>query len=73
MHLLIGFAFVGIIAALAAAGVFMIRGGRGGSSKSGSMMRALTVRIALSVALFVCIIVAWRLGWIHPTGVPLGR
>ena len=73
MHLLLGLAFVAIIAALAAAGVFMIRGGRDGSSKSGNMMRALAVRIALSVALFVCIIVAWRLGWIHPTGVPLGR
>jgi hypothetical protein len=72
MHLLIALAFAAIIAALAAAGVFMIRGGRNGS-KSGNMMRALAVRIALSVALFVCIIVAWRLGWIHPTGVPLGR
>lgn len=73
MHLLVALAFAAIIAALAAAGVFMIRGGRNGGSKSGNMMRALAIRVALSVALFVCIIVAWRLGWIHPTGVPLGR
>ena len=36
-------------------------------------MRALAVRIAISVLLFVCIVIAWRLGWIHPTGVPVGR
>ena len=72
MHLLVGVAFTAILAALIIAGVFMIRGGRG-QSKSGNMMRALAVRIALSVALFVCIIVGWRLGWIHPTGLPLGR
>ncbi|MDQ2928108.1 MAG: DUF2909 domain-containing protein [Pseudomonadota bacterium] len=73
MKLLIGLAFVAIIGALVVAGVFMMRGGRDGASKSGNMMRALAVRVALSVALFVCIIVAWRLGWIHPTGVPLAR
>jgi hypothetical protein len=73
MHLLVGVAFAAILAALVIAGVFMIRGGRDGQSKSGNMMRALAVRIALSVVLFVGIIVAWRLGWIHPTGVPLGR
>ena len=37
------------------------------------MMRALAVRIAVSVLLFACIIIAWWLGWIHPTGMPLGR
>jgi len=73
MRLFIGVAFVAILAALFAAGIFMIRGGRDGASKSGNMMRALALRIALSVLLFVSIIVAWRLGWIHPTGVPLGR
>jgi hypothetical protein len=72
MHLLVGVAFAAILAALVIAGVFMIRGGRDGQSKSGNMMRALAVRVALSVVLFVGILVAWRLGWIHPTGVPLG-
>jgi hypothetical protein len=73
MELLVGLAFAAILTALFAAGVFMIRGGRDGASKSGNMMRALALRIALSVLLFVCILVAWRLGWIHPTGIPLGR
>jgi hypothetical protein len=73
MTLLIGVAFAAILGALLLAGIFMVRGGRAGRSRSGNMARALTVRIALSIALFVCILVAWKLGWIHPTGLPLGR
>ena len=72
MDILIGLAFVCILGALAAAGYFMLRG-REGASRSGNMMRALTVRIAVSVVLFLCIVIAWRLGWIHPTGIPAGR
>ena len=30
-------------------------------------------RIGLSVLLFVCLLVAYALGWIEPTGLPLGR
>jgi hypothetical protein len=40
-----------------------------GSDNSGGMLRSLTVRIALSVALFVLLMIAWRLGLIHPHGV----
>ena len=71
MSILIGVAFAVILGALAWAGVAMLRGGRDGSSKSGDMMRALAVRIAVSVLLFACILIAWSLGWIHPTGLPL--
>jgi hypothetical protein len=71
MGILIGIAFAVILGALAWAGVAMLRGGRSGGSKSGDMMRALAVRIAISVLLFACIVIAWALGWIHPTGVPL--
>ena len=73
MTLLIGLAFAAILGALAWAGVAMLRGGRAEGSKGGDMMRALAVRVAISVLLFVCIVVAWRLGWIQPTGVPVGR
>ena len=45
-------------------------GGKQGS-KGGAMMRALALRIAVSVLLFACIVIAWSLGWIHPTGLPL--
>ena len=73
MNILIGVAFAVILAALAWAGVAMLRGGRSEGSKGGDMMRALAVRIAVSVLLFACILIAWSLGWIHPGGIPLGR
>jgi hypothetical protein len=72
MTLLIAVAFAAILGALVMAGVFMIRG-RDGESKSGNMMRALAVRVGVSIALFVCILLAWRFGWIHPSGIPLGH
>lgn len=76
MDILIGIAFSAILAALAWAGVAMLRGGEKGqdpSSRNGAMMRALAIRVAISVVLFACIVIAWALGWIHPTGVPLSR
>jgi hypothetical protein len=73
MKYVIGLAFVAILSALAMAGVFMLRDGRDGKPKSGNMMRALALRVALSVLLFACILLAYALGWIQPTGIPLGR
>ena len=73
MTYLIGIAFIGIIGALVMAGVFMMRDGRDGKAKSGSMMRALAVRVGLSVLLFACVLFSWWAGWIHPTGIPLGK
>lgn len=32
------------------------------------MLRALTLRVVLSVSLFVLLLLAWRLGWIQPVG-----
>lgn len=37
--------------------------------ESKRMVRALTIRVALSVALFVLLFVAWRMGIIQPHGV----
>jgi len=71
-YIVVGLAFIGIIAALATAGFFMLRGDSG-KSRSGHMARALAVRVGLSILLFICILVAYELGWIHPTGVPIGR
>jgi hypothetical protein len=36
------------------------------------MLRSLTWRIGLSVALFVTLLVLWRLGYIHPHAGPVG-
>ena len=73
MKVLVAFAFVGILGALVMAGVFMMRDGRDGKPRGGNMMRALAVRVGLSVLLFVCILLSYWLGWIQPTGIPLGK
>ena len=73
MKVLVGLAFFGFLGALVMAGVFMMRDGRDGKPKSGNMMRALAVRVGLSVLLFVCILLSYWLGWIQPTGIPLGK
>ncbi|MBP5988415.1 MAG: DUF2909 domain-containing protein [Piscinibacter sp.] len=72
MKILMALAFVGILGALASAGVFMLREGRDGKPRSGSMMRALAVRVAISVALFAFVMLSWYMGWIQPKGIPVG-
>lgn len=65
--------FIAILGALGFAGIAMVRGREGeGHEKKPTMMRALAVRVALSVVLFLCILLAYKLGWIRPTGVPIG-
>ncbi len=73
MKYLVGIAFVLILGALAAAGVFMLRGSKTDAKKSRHMARALAVRVALSVSLFLLILLSWPMGWIQPTGMPLQR
>ena len=38
-------------------------------SQSRRLVRALTVRVALSVALFLMLLLAWRLGYLQPHAV----
>lgn len=73
MTYLVILAFIAILGSLAAALYFMLRGGQSGSSKSRGMARALAFRVGFSVLLFVCILLAWKLGYIHPTGIPPGK
>lgn len=73
MKIFIVFAFVGILGALGTAGVFMLRSGRDGKPKGDRMMRALAMRVALSILLFGVIMLSYWMGWIQPTGVPLGK
>jgi cytochrome bd-type quinol oxidase subunit 2 len=72
MSYLVAIAFVVILGSLAAALYFMMRGGENTPSKSRRMARALAMRVGLSILLFVCILIAWKMGVIHPTGVPQG-
>jgi hypothetical protein len=73
MKYVVALAFVGILASLGFALYYMLKDGRDGRAKSGGMARALTVRIALSVILFLCILLAWKLGYIQPGGLPVSR
>ena len=74
MKILIALAFAAILGALAFAGVAMVRGKESaGQAKKPTMMRALAVRVGLSVALFLCILLSYKLGWIQPTGISAGR
>jgi len=56
---------IGIVASLGT-GLFHLVNDKGESKR---MVRALTVRIVLSVGLFVFLLIAWWQGWIHPHGV----
>jgi hypothetical protein len=78
MKVFIVLALLAIIAALASAGLFMVRR-RGPEDSNGAeqpgrdkrMAWALALRVGLSIALFLLILLAYSLGWIQPSGVPL--
>lgn len=57
---------VAIVASLGVA-LYHLATDRGESKK---LVQSLTVRIALSVVLFLLLMLAWRLGLIHPHGLP---
>ncbi|MGZ2749333.1 twin transmembrane helix small protein [Burkholderia stagnalis] len=67
--LLIAVAFVLIIGSLISALYFMNRD-RG---KSKRMVWSLAARVGISITLFLALLVSYWLGWIEPTGLPIGR
>jgi len=73
--LLVSLAFVAILGSLALALRHMMRGQDPNTpgSRKGGMARALAFRVGFSILLFVCILLAWTLGWIEPTGIGTGR
>jgi hypothetical protein len=73
MKYIVVFAFLAILASLGSALVFMMRNGRTGSTQSGRMVKALGLRVGVSVVLFVCILIGWNLGYIQPTGITAGQ
>lgn len=73
MKYLVILAFLAILASLGSALFFMMKDGRDGRPESGNMARALAFRVGLSILLFVCILIAWKLGYIQPTGIPAGK
>ncbi len=81
MQFLIALAFIAIIASLGAALFFMMRGGgqspadpsTAAQQRNKGMAKALAVRVAVSVVLFICVLLAWKLGYIQPHGLPAGK
>lgn len=73
MTYLVAIAFIAILASLASALFFMLKDGTDGKRKTSNMARALAFRVGFSIILFVCILLAWKLGYIQPTGIPAGR
>ncbi len=69
MRIVVVIAFVLILGSLASALFFLMRD-KGTSNRT---VRSLMFRVSFSIALFVFILVANRLGWIHSTGIQLGR
>jgi hypothetical protein len=76
MKVFIVLALVAILAALAGAGFFMLKrppDDGNPDARDKRMARALALRVALSVTLFLLILLAYQLGWIEPGGLPLQR
>ena len=69
IKILIVVVLLGIVASLGKALFHMSSGGSDTAANSALMARALTVRIGLSIALFVLLMLAWYFGGISPHGV----
>ena len=73
MKILVALAFLAILASLGSALFFMMRGDREGEDdrvRSRRMAWSLALRVGLSVTLFLCVLAAWKLGYIQPSGLP---
>ena len=77
MKIIVALAFVAILGSLASALVYMMRGSGptrpdATPASKGRMATALAFRVGFSIVLFLCILLAWKMGWIQPTGIPSG-
>ena len=65
MKWLVILSLVAIVISMASALLYLFRGGETGSSK---MLRALTIRVAISVGLFVFLMAGYKFGLIGSPG-----
>jgi hypothetical protein len=73
MKIVIVLFLLAVVAALASAGVLMLRKGRDSDPRGTMMARALAVRVGLSIAIFLLVLFSYWMGWIKPTGIPLSN
>jgi hypothetical protein len=64
MKIFVAIAFVLIIASLGSALFYLMRD----KGQSNNTVRALAIRVGLSVALFISLLIAHWLGWVETTG-----
>ena len=64
MRIIVALAFVGILASLGSAWFYLMRD----KGKTNRTVNALTIRIGLSIALFLFVLFAHWMGWIESTG-----
>ena len=69
MHILVPVAFALIIASMGAALYFMLTD----HARTKRMVWSLATLVGLSISLFLFILFANWMGWIHSTGIPIGR
>jgi branched-subunit amino acid transport protein AzlD len=65
MKIIVALAFIGILGSLASALFFLMRD----KGRSNRTVQALAMRVGLSIALFLFILVAYKLGYIQPKGI----
>lgn len=65
MRIIIVLALAGIVLSLGSALVYLIRD----KGKTNRMVNALTIRVGISVALFLFILFSYWMGWIAPRSV----
>ncbi len=65
MKILVPVAFLFIIGSLASALVFLMKD----KGKSNRTVHALALRVGLSICLFLGVLLAYKMGWIQPTGI----
>lgn len=65
MKIVIAIAFLLILASLGSALIFLMKD----KGKTNRTVTALALRVGLSITLFLMILLAYKLGWIQPTGI----
>lgn len=65
MKIIVAAAFILILASLGSALVFLMRD----KGKTNRTVKALAFRVGFSITLFALLLVAYKLGWIQPTGI----
>jgi cytochrome bd-type quinol oxidase subunit 2 len=73
MKYLVTLAFICIIGTLISALFFMMKNSGNGKTRAQKMVFALAMRVGVSILLFLSVLLAWKLGYISPTGIASGQ